>query len=92
MEEILERCCGLDVHKDTIVACVMIGNGRQKHKEIKTFSTFTCDIHELAKWLKSHDIQHVAVESTGNVASLDFKAKIIQYSPCLNVLCEIFNL
>jgi transposase len=65
MEEILDKCCGLDVHRDTITACVMIGNGKQKRKDIKTFSTFTCDIEELAMWLKSLDIQHVAVESTG---------------------------
>jgi transposase len=65
MEEILDRCCGLDVHRDTIAACVMIGNGSQKRKEIKTFSTFTCGIQELASWLKSLAIRHVAVESTG---------------------------
>lgn len=81
MEEILERCCGLDVHKDTIVACIMLGMGRQKCKEIKTFSTFTCDIHELANWLKSHNIQHVAVESTG-----------IYWKPVFNVLGDEFDI
>lgn len=65
MEELLDRCCGLDVHRDTITACVMIGNGPKKRKEIKTFSTFTCHIEELAKWIKSFDIKHVAIESTG---------------------------
>ena len=65
MEEILNRCCGLDVHRDTITACVMIGNGSKKQKEIRTFSTFTCHIEELAAWLKSLEIRHVAVESTG---------------------------
>lgn len=92
MEEILERCCGLDVHRDTIVACIMIGMGRQKHKEIKTFSTFTCDIFELAKWLKSHDIQHVAVESTGiywkpifNVLGADFEVILVNAQHVKNV-------
>lgn len=65
MEEILDKCCGLDVHRDTITACIMIGTGRQKRKEIRTFSTFTRDIRELAKWLMEFDIRHVAVESTG---------------------------
>lgn len=65
MEEIYERCCGLDVHRDSITACIMIGYGKQKRKFIKTFPTFTCDIHALAAWLKTYDIQHVAVESTG---------------------------
>jgi transposase len=81
MEEILDRCCGLDVHRDTITACVMIGNGSQKRKHIKTFSTFTCDIEDLGKWLKSFDIQHVAVESTG-----------IYWKPIFNVLAEDFDI
>jgi len=70
MEEILERCCGLDVHRDTGVACIMIGDGRQKRKEIKTFSTFTCDIHELAKWLKSHEINMLLWKVQGFIGSL----------------------
>lgn len=37
MEEILDKCCGLDVHRDTITACVMIGNGRQKKNTSKHF-------------------------------------------------------
>jgi transposase len=65
MEEIYERCCGLDVHRDSITACIMIGFGNQKRKSIKTFQTFTRDIKELANWLKSNEIYHVAVESTG---------------------------
>lgn len=65
MEEILDRCCGLDVHRDSITACTMIGNGSQKRKQIRTFSTFTDNIQELANWLKSLGIQKVAVESTG---------------------------
>lgn len=65
MEEIYERCCGLDVHRDSITACVMIGYGTQKRKMIKEFPTFTRDIKELANWLKSFNIQHIAVESTG---------------------------
>jgi transposase len=65
MEEILDKCCGLDVHRDTITACVMIGNGAQKRKEIRTYPTFTSDIRGLANWLKSIDIKHVAIESTG---------------------------
>lgn len=80
MEEILDKCCGLDVHRDSITACIMIGNGTQKRKTIKTFSTFTCEIHELAAWLKSVDIQDVAIESTG-----------IYWKPIFNVLGSEFN-
>lgn len=92
MEEILDRCCGLDVHRDTITACVMIGNGPKKCKEIKTFSTFTCHIEELAKWLKSFGIKHVAVESTGiywkpifNVFENDFDVILVNAQHVKNV-------
>lgn len=92
MEEILDKCCGLDVHRDTITACVMIGNGSQKRKQIKTFKTFTCDIKELAIWLKSLDIRHVAVESTGiywkpifNVFEGDFDVILVNPQHIKNV-------
>lgn len=61
MEVIYERCCGMDVHKDSIAACVM--NGRQK--EIRTFGTVTDELMQLMDWLKEHDVQCVAMESTG---------------------------
>lgn len=80
MEEIYERCCGLDVHRDTITACIMIGYGTQKRKIIKTFLTFTRDIKELAAWLKSHDVRHVAIESTG-----------IYWKPIFNIFEEDFD-
>jgi transposase len=92
MEEILDNCCGLDVHRDTITACVMIGNGRQKQKHIKTFLTFTSDIQELANWLKSFNIYHVAVESTGiywkpifNIFEGDFDVILVNAQHVKNV-------
>ena len=92
MEEVYERCCGLDVHRDSIAACVMIGHGAQKRKEIKTFATFTQDIEELAKWLKSLEIRHVAVESTGiywkpifNVFEGDFDVILVNPQHMKNV-------
>lgn len=65
MEEILECCCGLDVHRDIVVACILAGYGKSAKKEIKTFSTKTCGIRELAEWLKSHDVKDIVIESTG---------------------------
>ncbi len=92
MEEILNKCCGLDVHRDTITACVMIGNGRQKQKHIKTFPTFTSDIQELANWLKEFKVYHVAVESTGiywkpifNVFEGDFDVILVNAQHVKNV-------
>ncbi|EAX46322.1 transposase, partial [Thermosinus carboxydivorans Nor1] len=56
-----ERCCGMDVHKKIIVACVITPD----NKEIRTFGTMTDDLHELVSWLQSHGCSHVAMESTG---------------------------
>ena len=66
MEVVNERCCGLDIHKQTVVACVIVpGSGRQPHKEIRTFGTMTADLLELADWLAECQVTHVAMESTG---------------------------
>jgi len=61
MEVIIERVCGLDVHKRNITACIMTPEG----KEIRTFSTKTVFLIELVDWIKSKDCTHVAMESTG---------------------------
>lgn len=66
MEVVFERCCGLDVHKATVVACLSIRDSIGKsHKEIKTFSTMTVDLLVLHDWLKANAVTHVAMESTG---------------------------
>src|SRR5437879_2850309 len=66
MEVVNERCCGLDVHKQTVVACLIApGSGRQAHNEIRTFGTMTADLLELADWLNASQVTHVAMESTG---------------------------
>jgi transposase len=62
MEVIYERCCGLDVHKDKIVACVLSDG----NKEIKTYGTVTDDLLSLLDWIKSEGCQMVAMESTGS--------------------------
>ncbi|RJX25117.1 MAG: IS110 family transposase [Dethiobacter sp.] len=61
MHIIHERCCGLDVHKKTITACIITPKG----KVIRTFGTMTGEILELADWIKEHQCTHVAMESTG---------------------------
>ena len=81
MEEIYERCCGLDVHRDTIVACIMIGNGASKRKQIRTFSTYTEDLIVLRDWLKEQSIRQVAMESTG-----------IYWTPIFDLLEHDFDL
>jgi transposase len=66
MEVIYPRCAGLDVHKKTVVACVMHtkGNGRKK-QETRTFGTTTGELLELLAWLQEWECTHVALESTG---------------------------
>lgn len=66
MQVVYSRCAGLDVHKKSVVACVITpGSSRGWHKEIRTFSTMTVDLLNLSDWLTSHDCTHVAMESTG---------------------------
>jgi transposase len=66
MEPIVERCCGLDVHQATVVACLLVGCADQKaRKEIRTFSTMTHGLRELGNWLATAGCTHVGMESTG---------------------------
>jgi transposase len=66
MEVVYERCCGLDVHKQTVVACVVVpGTGKQPRKAIRTFGTMTDELLQLSDWLSEHRVTHVALESTG---------------------------
>ena len=66
MEAILERCCGLDVHKKSITACLITEEADGSPREdIRTFSTMTCDLAQLRNWLLEAGCTHVAMESTG---------------------------
>ena len=66
MRVVHERCCGLDVHKKTVVACLLTpGKGATPRKEFRTFGTMTADLLTLADWLESAGCTHVAMESTG---------------------------
>jgi len=63
MQVVHEVCCGLDVHKKTVTACVLWAVGRRR--QIREFGTFTRELLELADWLRSSGVTHVALESTG---------------------------
>jgi len=65
MEVVHNRCAGLDVHKETVVACVMIRERGKLQKEIRTFRTMTSDLLVLNDWLQAKGVTHVAMESTG---------------------------
>lgn len=66
MQIVHERCCGLDVHKKSVVACILItSEDATVQREIRTYGTMTADLLMLRDWLESLDVQHVAMESTG---------------------------
>jgi len=60
-------CAGLDVHKRTVVACVLKGEpGEEPTKETQSFGTSTPEILEMLEWLKSREVTQIAMEATGN--------------------------
>lgn len=76
MEILYPRCCGLDVHKRTVVACVLVtGPEGTVQQEVRTFATMTDELLALADWLTVKGVSHVAMESTG-----------VYWKPVYNVL------
>src|SRR6185437_830333 len=63
MQVMHEVCCGLDVHKKSVTACVVWATGRRH--QTREFETFTKDLLALSDWLRSCGVTHVAMESTG---------------------------
>lgn len=64
-EVLYRRCCGIDVHKKLLVACLILVIDGQRQKEIRTFATTTQGILHLLDWLQAAGCTHVAMESTG---------------------------
>lgn len=66
MEPIVERCCGLDVHQATVVACLLVGSANQRpRKEVRSFGTKTRELMALRDWLRENGCTHVGMEATG---------------------------
>jgi transposase len=65
MEVLYPRCSGLDVHKDEVVACARIAEGRKVEREVSRFGTTTRELLRLQDWLRERRVSHVAMESTG---------------------------
>jgi transposase len=81
MDVLYERCCGLDIHKKSISACVIVSGPGKPQKASRTFGTMTAELEELGDWLASQGVTHVAMESTG-----------VYWQPVYNVLEERFEL
>jgi transposase len=80
MQVLYPRCAGLDVHKDTIVACVRCVSP-PVHHEVRSFDSTTRGLLELADWLAAHGCTHVAMEATG-----------VYWKPVWHVLEDSFEL
>jgi transposase len=82
MDVIYPRCAGLDVHKQTVVACRLVRTTAGKRVcEVRTFGTMTADILMLSEWLEMAEVTHVAMESTG-----------VYWKPIWNILEPNFKL
>jgi transposase len=67
MRVLHERCCGLDIHKKFVVACLLATESDGTvHKEVRTYSAMTNDLLALADWLRGEDCGPVVMESTGS--------------------------
>ena len=81
MEVIYPRCCGLDIHKESISACVLIKEPGKREKHLARFGTMTSDLLKLGDWLRSWGVKRVAMESTG-----------VYWKPIWNILEDEFEL
>ena len=82
MQPILKSCCGIDVHKEQIKACIAKGPFDKPPKfEIKTFSTMTSGLLKLKDWLRHNMVEAVAMESTG-----------VYWKPIFNILEDEFTI
>jgi transposase len=65
MEVLYAVCCGLDVHKASVTACLRSpGDGPERRQGVRTFGTTTRELLRLADWLRAAGRTHVAMEST----------------------------
>jgi transposase len=65
MDIIHARCAGLDVHKQTVVACVRVAAARTARHEVRTFATTAAGLRALQEWLVAAGCTHAVLESTG---------------------------
>jgi transposase len=65
MQVLYPRCCALDVHKETVVACLRLVIDDKVVKEVRSFETTTASLMALSDWLTEHKCTHIAMEATG---------------------------
>src|ERR1022692_1658385 len=65
MDVLHPRCCGLDVHKSSISACILLREAGRVQKHQRRFGAMTQELQELAEWLRQFGVTQVAMESSG---------------------------
>ena len=65
MEVLYPHCAGLDVHKQTVVACLRHVTDGKVHRDVRSFKTMTSDLLALSEWLAEQGCTHIAMEATG---------------------------
>jgi len=81
MKVLYARCAGLDVHKETVVACMRTAGDPEASYEVRTFETTTRGLLALSEWLAEHDCEHAVMEASG-----------VYWKPVWHVLEESFEL
>ncbi len=81
MEVLHPRCAGLDVHRDSVVACARLVRRGRVERHVETFGTTTSELERLSRWLSGFAITDVAMEATG-----------VYWKPVWAVLAEAFEL
>jgi transposase len=82
MEIVLDCCAGLDVHKDSVEACVRtMGAGGKLEQQVRHWGTMTGDLVQMAEGLGDEGVTHVAMESTG-----------VYWKPIFDILEERFEI
>src|SRR4030095_8503763 len=81
MDALYPCCCGLDVHKEKVVACLRKFTAGKVTQEVRTFRTETNALLALADWLTDEGVTHVALESTG-----------VYWKPIWNLFEDVFEL
>ena len=81
MDILHPRCAGLDVHRDSVVACARLIHRGRVERHVETFGTTTSELERLSVWLSGHGVTHVAMEATG-----------VYWKPVWIVLVEAFEL
>src|SRR5215203_2883561 len=68
MDVLIERCAGIDIGKDEVVACVRTPGpgGRGRCKQTRSFLTFTGALEEMADWFSAEGVTEIAMEATGS--------------------------